>query len=276
VSGFHSESLFGDDDSIDKNSANTSKAAAIAPTNIVRPHLLHFWIAIAGPRLQNTTMRLTLWLVLLACPGPIAYAQTQPAPIDIPNSPIPVQILAQSPAEAKTDLQVICLFRSSPVNTLHGSLVEANEKLRGLLDRIRNPNLFRGELAETLLLVPPKGSLGARKLLVIGLGDSQTFSPERMQLVGEVVYSEASRLGVAHPFFAPTILDGGVNKFTTGQVSEQVFSGFLRAATIDKVLKDANGSASPSVAALTFLAGAKNVDGTRVGIEKAISAASLK
>jgi hypothetical protein len=221
-------------------------------------------------------MRLTLWLVLLACPGPIAHAQTQPAPIDIPNSPIPVQILAQSPAEAKTDLQVICLFRSSPVNTLHGSLVEANEKLRGLLDRIRNPNLFRGELAETLLLVPPKGSLGARKLLVIGLGDSQTFSPERMQLVGEVVYSEASRLGVAHPFFAPTILDGGVNKFTTGQVSEQVFSGFLRAATIDKVLKDANGSASPSVAALTFLAGAKNVDGTRVGIEKAISAASLK
>ena len=221
-------------------------------------------------------MRLTLWLVLLACPGPIAHAQTQPAPIDIPNSPIPVQILAQSPAEAKTDLQVICLFRSSPVNTLHGSLVEANEKLRGLLDRIRNPNLFRGELAETLLLVPPKGSLGARKLLVIGLGDSQTFSPERMQLVGEVVYSEASRLGVAHPFFAPTILDGGVNKFTTGQVSEQVFSGFLRAAAIDKVLKDANGSASSSVAALTFLAGAKNVDGTRVGIEKAISAASLK
>jgi len=221
-------------------------------------------------------MRLTLWLVLLACPGPIAHAQTQPAPIDIPNSPIPVQILAQSPAEAKTDLQVICLFRSSPVNTLHGSLVEANEKLRGLLDRIRNPNLFRGELAETLLLVPPKGSLGARKLLVIGLGDSQTFSPERMQLVGEVVYSEASRLGVAHPFFAPTILDGGVNKFTTGQVSEQVFSGFLRAAAIDKVLKDANGSASPSVAALTFLAGAKNVDGTREGIEKAISAASLK
>ena len=221
-------------------------------------------------------MRLTLWLVLLACPGPIAHAQTQPAPIDIPNSPIPVQILAQSPAEAKTDLQVICLFRSSPVNTLHGSLVEANEKLRGLLDRIRNPNLFRGELGETLLLAPPKGSLGARKLLVIGLGDSQTFSPERMQLVGEIVYSEASRLGVAHPFFAPTILDGGVNNFTTGQVSEQVFSGFLRAAAIDKVLKDANGSASPSVAALTFLAGAKNVDGTRVGIEKAISAVSLK
>jgi len=269
-------SSFGEDESIDRNSANTSKTAAIAPANILRPHLLHLWIAIAGPRLQNTTMRLSLWIALLVCLGPIAHAQTQPAPIDIPNAPIPVQVLAQSPADTQTDLQVICLFRSSPVNTLHGSLVEANEKLKGLLGRIRALNLFRGELGETLLLAPPKGSLGARKLLIIGLGDSQTFSPQRMQLVGEILYTEASRLGVAHPFFAPTILDGGVTKFTTGQVSEQVFSGFLRAAALDKVLKDANASASPSVAALTYLAGAKNVDGTREGIEKAISATSPK
>jgi hypothetical protein len=221
-------------------------------------------------------MRLTPWIALLASPWSIGHAQTQPAPIDIPNAPIPVQILAESPADTNTDLQVICLFRSSPVNTLHGSLTEANEKLKGLLDRVRKPNLFGGELGETLLLAPPKGSLGARKLLIIGLGDSQTFSPQRMQLVGEILYTEASRLGVAHPFFAPTILDGGVAKFTTGQVSEQVMSGFLRAAAIHKALKDANASASPGVTAFTFLAGAKNVSNTQEGIEKAISAASRK
>ena len=124
--------------------------------------------------------------------------------------PIPIQILVQSPAETDTDLQVICLFSSSPANTLHGSLVEANDRMRGLLDRVRSSSLFRGELGETLLLAPPRDSLGARKLLIIGLGDSETFSPQRMQLVGEIVYTEASRLGVAHPFFAPTILDGGV------------------------------------------------------------------
>jgi hypothetical protein len=38
------------------------------------------------------------------------------------------------PAETTTELQVICLFRSSPENTLHGSLLELNEKLKGLLD----------------------------------------------------------------------------------------------------------------------------------------------
>ncbi len=221
-------------------------------------------------------MRSALWIALVACHWPTAQAQTAPAPIDVPKAPIPVQVLAQGPADTNTDLQVICLFRSAPENTLHGSLVETNEKLKGLLDRIRNPNLFRGEFGETLLLAPPKGSLGAKKLLIIGLGDSQTFSPERMQLVGEILYTEASRLGVAHPFFAPTILDGGVTKFATGQISEQVMSGFLRAAATDKVLKDANASATPSVAALTFLAGAQHVNDTREGIEKAISAISRK
>src|ERR1700733_4628013 len=34
---------------------------------------------------------------------------------------------------------------------------------------------------------------------------------------GEILYTEASRLGVVHPFFAPTILDGRVGKFATGQ-----------------------------------------------------------
>jgi hypothetical protein len=221
---------------------------------------------------RKTTRTSALLIALIA--GEMAHAQ--PAPIDIKSAPILIQILAQSPAETSTDLQVICLFRSSPVNTLHGSLTETNEKLKGLLDRIRKPELFRGELGETLLIAPPKDSLGAKELLIIGLGDSQTFSPQRMQLVGESLYTEASRIGVAHPFFAPTILDGGVAKFTTGEVAEQVIAGFLRAAATDKVLKDANASASQGVTALTYLAGAKNVDSTRKGIEKAIAAAARK
>src|SRR5271154_1323230 len=157
---------------------------------------------------RKTTRTSALLIALIA--GQMTHAQ--PAPIDIKNAPIPIQILAQSPADTTTDLQVICLFRSSPVNTLHGSLTEVNEKLKGLLERVRKPELFRGELDETLLIAPPKDSLGAKKLLIIGLGDSQNFSAQRMQLVGEVLYTEASRIGAARPFFAPTILDGGVAK----------------------------------------------------------------
>lgn len=214
--------------------------------------------------------------VLLTALLMLPAAHAQPASIDIPGAPIPIRILAQSPADTTTELQAICLFRSSAENTLHGSLTETNEKLKGLLQRIRTPDLFMGELGETLLIAPPKNSLAARRLLIIGLGDSQSFSPGRMQLAGEILYAEASRLAVAHPFFAPTILDGGVGKFTTGEVAEQVISGFLRALAIDRVLGDAKGSSGPGVMTLTFLAGTKNVSSTRDGIEKAIATASRR
>jgi len=206
--------------------------------------------------------------VLLILPA----AHSQPAAMDIPGAPIPIRILAQSPADTTTELQAICLFRSSPVNTLHGSLTQTNEKLKGLLERVRNPDLFMGELGETLLIAPPKDSLAAKRLLVVGLGDSQSFSPQRMQLVGEILFVEASRLAVAHPFFAPTILDGGVTQFATGEIAEQVIRGFLRAAAIDRVLGDAKGS-GPGVMTLTYLAGANNMASTREGILKAIAAA---
>jgi len=209
----------------------------------------------------GSDLKVILLAVLISCS--VAWAQ----------SAIPIQVLAQSPAETTTDLQVICLFQSSPENTLHGSLLELNGKLNGLIDRVRNPELFRGELGETLLIAPRGNSVGARKLLIIGLGDSQNFSPQRMQLVGEILYMEASRMDVAHPFFAPTILDGGVGKFTTGEIAEQVIGGFLRAAAIWQATRS---PAPPGIAALTYLAGAQNVSSTNEGINKAITAAGRK
>lgn len=130
-----------------------------------------------------------------------ASPAVKPTELRIANAPIPMRVLVQSPAETESELQIICLFRSDASNTLHGSLMEANEKLKGLLDRIRKPTLFRGELGETLLIDPPAGSLAAKRLLMIGLGDSETFTAERMELVGAIAYREASRLGVARPFF---------------------------------------------------------------------------
>lgn len=211
-----------------------------------------------------------LMMTLIGSVG-TAHAQKSSASIDVPGGPVPIRVLAQSPADTSTDLQVICLFRSSPVNTLHGSLVEINEKLNGLLDRIRKPDLFRGELGETLVIRPPKGSLAAHRLLIIGLGDSQRFSPQRMQLVGEILYREASDLGVKHPFFAPTILDGGVTKFTTGQVAEQVIAGFLRADATERALFNATAARGSTPTELIYLAGAKNMGSTRDGIMNVIS-----
>lgn len=191
---------------------------------------------------------------------------------DLP--PLQVKVLAQSPAETNTALQVFCLFRSTQENTLHGSLTETNEKLHGLLEQIRKPGLFNGDLGETLLLTPPAETLHAEKVLIIGLGDSSTFTPERMVLVGRIAFREANRLGIAHPFFAPTILDGGVSGFATGLVAEQVVRGFREALATEKVLQANHAASGIAVRDFTFLAGTKNVPSTQQGIDRALGNAS--
>jgi hypothetical protein len=235
---------------------------------------------------QHSVLRLAALFIAMGCVLALtqkALAQTdrtatqaKPAEIRIPNAPIPTRILVQSPADTETELQIICLFRSDPTNTLHGSLVETNEKLKGLLNQIRKPTLFRGELGETILITPPAGEIGAKKLLIIGLGDSQTFTPQRMELVGSIAYRESNRLGIAHPIFAPTILDGGVTKYTTGQASEQFIAGFLRAARTEKLLKDAASSPGQVIQDLTYLAGPQYASDTKQGMEKTVAAEAGK
>jgi hypothetical protein len=208
---------------------------------------------------------------LMPSGGARQAAQAKPVEFQVSNAPIPTRVLVQSPAETDTDLQIICLFESAPENTLHGSLVEIDEKLKGLLGKIRKPELFRGELGETILIVSPAGSLAARKLLIIGLGDSENFTPQRMEFVGAVVYRESNRLGIAHPFFAPTILDGGVTKFNTGQVAERFYAGFLRAAGTEKMLKEAGASQGQALHDLTFLAGPTHASDTQRALERVMA-----
>jgi hypothetical protein len=193
------------------------------------------------------------------------------AELRVSGAPIATRVLVQSPAETDTELQIVCLFASEPQNALHGALLEMNEKLGGLFDRIRKPDLFRGELGEALRIVPPSGTLVARNLLVIGLGDSANFAPQRMELVGSISYREANLLGTAHPFFAPTILDGGVTKFGTGEVAEHFYNGILRAARTERLLKEQGASVAPIMQDLTYLAGASHAADTQHGLERALA-----
>lgn len=225
-------------------------------------------------------MRYALRISLFLSVAVTALAQSSPTTpaLPVPALPVPVlpvlpvKVLMQSPAETKTELQIVCLFRSSPENTLHGSLIETNEKLHGLLEAIRKPGLFDGDLGETLLLTPPAGTLGAKKLLIIGLGDSGTFTPQTMVGVGKIALREADRLGIAHPFFAPTVLDGGVTKYSTGEVAEQVVRGFLDALATEAILHSGGASGPVSVVDFTFLAGAKFASNTQAGIDRALGA----
>ena len=220
--------------------------------------------------------------LLLAGARPAAPARTaepvegKPVEIQVSRMPIPIRILVQSPADARADLQVICLFRSAPENALHGALTETDQRLRGLLDLLRRPDQFRGDLGETLVIVPPLGGLPAKKLLIIGLGDSQTFTPERMDMVGAIFYREANRMGVAHPYFAPTVLDGGVTGFSTGDTARQFITGVLRAMRTEQTLKDVGAAPHTAIRDVTFLAGPTHAKDTQAGIEKALTGVAVQ
>ncbi len=216
-------------------------------------------------------MRRSRWiqvlLGVLLVAGQVAYGFGQGV---VPAPRLPVMVLKQSPAETKTELQIFCLFRSAPENKLQGSLLEIDEKLHGLLGEIRGPGLFGGELGETILLTPPTGTLTAKKVLIIGLGDSETFTAERMYLVGKIALREANRLGVAHPFFAPTVLVGGVTQFGTGDVAEQVVCGFRDALATEVVLRQGGAAKPLAVVDFTFLAGAQHAADTQKSIDHAL------
>jgi hypothetical protein len=101
------------------------------------------------------------------------------------------RVLVRSPAETERELRILCLFPSTPENARQGALVEGNEKLKGLLDKDPKPELARGDLRETIVIAQSAGSLAARKLLAIGLGNSGNLAWQRLEPVGSIGYRES-------------------------------------------------------------------------------------
>lgn len=91
-----------------------------------------------------------------------------------------------------------------------------------------------------------------------------------MVLVGKIALREANRMGVAHPFFAPTVPDGGVSRYTTGEVAEEVVRGFREALATEETVRSAGAMATVAVRDFTYLAGADHAHDTENGIDRAL------
>ena len=75
------------------------------------------------------------------------------------------------PYSEAADLQIICLFKhKASGDTYQGAAKETDDHLGGFLSALRNRGEFVGELGETFLFTPPKGSIPAKRFMVIGLG----------------------------------------------------------------------------------------------------------
>ncbi|MEO4005001.1 M17 family peptidase N-terminal domain-containing protein [Flavobacterium sp. CAU 1735] len=196
---------------------------------------------------------------------------------------VAVNGLVQGPSAAKSELQVACVFEYTegdifnppalPAN-LNG-MVHLDDALKGIITELRKSGKFTGHSLETLLITPPQGTLAAKKLLLIGLGNRNTFTPDLMISVGSVAMREALRLGVSDYSFASDIKDAGIDS-PTALVAENVVLGSFEAYRTQAFLKDKKLSDHKPLTKIILLAGPAFYTVAGDGIKEAISKLNTK
>lgn len=192
---------------------------------------------------------------------------------------VEVEVLVQSPSAQETPLQIVCLFEyvegdifnSPPAlpKELNG-MVHVDEALHGLITELRKTNKFEGRFLETLLIAPAANTIPAKKLLLIGLGNRNSFKPEMMRLVGVTGMREALRAGVTNYSHASDLKDAGISS-PTADVTGYVIQGAMEAYRTQKYLKEQNASDALTVTKVTLLSGPAYFDDSKAGIKKVLS-----
>jgi hypothetical protein len=97
-------------------------------------------------------------------------------------------------------------------------------------------------------------SIRTQKLLLIGLGDRNTFTPDLMTDIGRVGMREALRLGVSSYSHASDLKDAGIDS-PTGEVAQNVVRGALEAYETERYLKTKHASATKPITKVALLTG---------------------
>src|SRR6516165_10007737 len=229
-------------------------------------------------------MRLTRtkWLLaLLMLAGLGALARSDQAGVvkeqalDAPHN-IKLRVRMEGPYTADVPLQVVCYFKYTPegAKRMSGAPVELDKRLGGVIGSLRERGEFGGDQLETILITPPKDSIKAKALLLVGLGDEADLSLKLMEAVGRVSLREAARLGAGRVAFAPLIRDQGNTRIGTGDVETAVVRGMLLAYDTEQRLQK-EGLGKPFTLEEWWVeAGPTYFDETVAGVKKASAEAT--
>jgi hypothetical protein len=191
--------------------------------------------------------------------------------------------LDQGPSSADAELQVACVFEYTEGDIYNASalpaelngLVHLDKALKGEFTKIRQSGQFQGHALETILITPPAGFISAKKLLLIGLGNRNTFTPELMISVGEVAAREAMRLGVTNFAFASDLKDAGIDS-PTALVAGNVVRGIVLASRSETYLKEHKLSNTKKLEKVYLLAGPSFFEVAGGGISKTVDEMNKK
>lgn len=191
--------------------------------------------------------------------------------------------LVQGPSAAVADLQIACVFEYTDGDIFNppalpkdlNGMVHLDEALKGIITDVRKTGKFKGYALETLLITPPKGSLSSKKLLLIGLGDRNSFNAELMKEVGSVAMREALKLQVKTASFASDLKDAGIDS-PTALVAGNVVLGAFDAYRAQSYLNEKHFSDKIKLQKLILLAGPSFFTVAGGGIQDAITKLNTK
>jgi len=96
--------------------------------------------------------------------------------------------------EWKGPLLMAELFEGT--DELTGPVALLDERMGGRIADVRRRGDFRARPGDTLLLYPPDGSIGAERLLLVGIGKQGEVEPERLRRAAGAAVKEAQKLRV--------------------------------------------------------------------------------
>ena len=103
--------------------------------------------------------------------------------------------ITQDPiADARTPLLALPIFAGEEGVT--GAVAAIDERLDGQISGLRERGDFRGKKDETLLLYPREGSVGAERLLLVGMGKPEELDRERLRRAAGTATKRAAKLRV--------------------------------------------------------------------------------
>jgi hypothetical protein len=187
--------------------------------------------------------------------------------------------LVQGPGAADVPLQVACVFEYTEGDIYNAppalpaalnGLVHLDEALKGKLTEIRKTGKFSGHALETLLIQPPTGSMKSKRLLLIGLGNRNSLTPDLMTAIATVATREALRLGVTSFAFASDLKDAGIDS-PTALVAGNVVKGIVNAYRSEEYLKEQGLTHFKPLTQVYLLAGPSFFEVAGQGIKEAIA-----
>jgi len=213
----------------------------------------------------------TVFVAILLSPVPTHAQEVKEKSFEAPNN-LKLKVRMEGPYTADAPLQIVCYFKYTPegAKRMKGAAIELDKHLGGVIASLRERGEFVGDELETLLITPPKDSIKATRLLLVGLGPEETLSPNVLDRVGRMCLREATRLGVQQVAFAPLIRDQGNTELPARDVAQAAVKGMLLAYDTERRMQRQGLAADQTLKEWIVEAGPAYFDETVTAVDSAI------